>query len=115
MTQRIFLLLLSVSALALATSSAAEQIYKTVDEDGVVVYSDMPSPDADQIEVVPNVVETNPVKRRERPSDDAATTADSSDNVAITADSEDIVVDEDPGRATRNAVRALSQPRPQPR
>ncbi len=55
----------SLMVLAMATVSfaaIAQEIYKTVNEDGVVEYSDTPSPQAQEIEVHPNVVETNPIK-----------------------------------------------------
>jgi hypothetical protein len=55
----------SLMVLVMATVSfaaGAQEIYKTVNEDGVVEYSDTPSPQAQEIEVKPNVVETNPEK-----------------------------------------------------
>ena len=114
MKHRNLCLALMLPAFALATSSVASEIYKRVNEDGVVEYSDIPSDDADRVEVVPNVVETNPVQRRERPADPEQ--KDETPVVEANDESEsDIVADNNPGRATRNAVRALSQPRPQPR
>lgn len=57
-----FVLLLALAACVTAT---AGEIYKRVNEDGVVEYSDTPYPDAEQIEVNPNVIEMRQVPRRE--------------------------------------------------
>jgi hypothetical protein len=54
------LMVLAMAAVSFA--AGAQEIYKTVNEDGVVEYSDTPSPKAEVIEVNPNVVETNPQK-----------------------------------------------------
>jgi hypothetical protein len=43
-------------------TAAAEEVYKSVNEDGVVEYSDVPKQDAQEIEVNPNVVEVTPEK-----------------------------------------------------
>ena len=54
--------LMVLALTAVSVTAGAQEIYKTVNEDGVVEYSDTPSPQAQEIEVDPNVVETNPVK-----------------------------------------------------
>ena len=59
----VFLLMLSLCATA-----TAGEIYKRVNEDGLVEYSDTPFPGSEQIEVKPNVVQTNPVQPRQRES-----------------------------------------------
>lgn len=51
-----------VLMLAVSLTAGASEVYKRVNEDGVVEFSDTPYPDADKIEVKPNVVETNPVQ-----------------------------------------------------
>ena len=49
-------------AAIVSVTAVAEEIYKGVDENGVVEYSDTPIPDAKKIEVNPNVVEVTPVE-----------------------------------------------------
>jgi hypothetical protein len=54
----------SLLFLALAVVSltiTAEEVYKSVDENGVVSFSDTPTPAAQVIEVTPNVVDVTPV------------------------------------------------------
>jgi hypothetical protein len=53
------LLFLALAAVSLTT--IADQVYKSVDENGVVTFSDTPTPAAQEIEVTPNVVEVTPV------------------------------------------------------
>ena len=48
--------------ISISFTVAAQEIYKTVNEDGVVEYSDMPAPEAKEIEVDPNVVSVTPRK-----------------------------------------------------
>ncbi len=114
------LILAFVLFLTCSFTAAASDIYKRVNEDGVVEYSDRPSSDgdkADKIEVRPNVVVTNPVTR----STPAASASSSRDNARSKnqpqkavgeknreEEKSEVVTDQDPGRATRNAVRALS-------
>jgi hypothetical protein len=54
--------LMVLAMTAVSFTAGAQEIYKTINEDGVVEYSDTPSPKAEVIEVNPNVVETNPQK-----------------------------------------------------
>ncbi|MGI9330822.1 MAG: DUF4124 domain-containing protein [Gammaproteobacteria bacterium] len=61
--------------LAFSVPAAASEIYKRVDENGVVEFSDRPMEDSDRVEVNPNVVATSPVQRRERPAPRAASPA----------------------------------------
>ena len=61
------LLALGLLICLVAPVSAAD-IYKRVNEDGVVEFSDKPFPGSNQVTVAPNVVSTNPVQRRERPA-----------------------------------------------
>jgi len=49
--------------------AGAQEIYKTVNEDGVVEYSDMPTPEAQEVEVKPNVVEVTPRESADPASD----------------------------------------------
>jgi hypothetical protein len=56
---RNILMVLAVAGVSLATS--AQEVYKTVNADGVVEYSDSPTPDAQEVEVKPNVVDVTPV------------------------------------------------------
>jgi hypothetical protein len=56
---RISLLFLALAAVSLTVS--ADEVYKSVDENGVVTFSDTPTPAAQEIEVKPNVVEVTPV------------------------------------------------------
>ena len=48
--------------ISVSFTAAAQEVYKSVNEDGVVEYSDMPKQDAQEIEVHPNVVEVTPEK-----------------------------------------------------
>jgi len=61
--------------LLLSLPAVASDIYKRVNEDGVTEFSDRPMEDADRVEVNPNVVSTNPVKRPARPAAPAASPA----------------------------------------
>ena len=54
---------------AVSFMAGAQEIYKTVNEDGVVEYSDMPTPEAQEVEVKPNVVEVTPAKPADPASD----------------------------------------------
>lgn len=60
------LMLAIVLLLPVSLPVAAGEIYKRVNEDGVMEFSDKPFPGASQVTVAPNVVSTNPVQRRER-------------------------------------------------
>jgi tartrate dehydratase beta subunit/fumarate hydratase class I family protein len=55
--------------IVISFTAAAQEIYKTVNEDGVVEYSDMPAPEAKEIEVDPNVVSVTPRKSSAPTSD----------------------------------------------
>jgi len=64
---RIFLLIIGIS---MAVSVQAEAVYKSVDEDGNVVYTDTPAADAEKIQIK-NVqpIETAPVESNESSPD----------------------------------------------
>ena len=127
-----------VIILTFSFTAAASDVYKRVNEDGIVEFSDRPTPDADKIDVKPNVVETNPVTRR---TPDVSSTDSSSPGASASSrqlnstnneyvrttnrrerearqenreeeNRDEIVADPDPGRATRNAVRAGAGARP---
>lgn len=109
-------------ACCLAAPGFAEDIYKRVDADGNLEFSDRPSPDADRIEVQPNVIETNPVTRRSARQKEPVANRDVTETVTGSKSDDDadatvteVDGDPNPGRATRNAVRAISQPQPRPR
>ena len=55
-TKLLYLLLIAV---ATSFDVLAEEVYKTTDESGSVVFSDKKSPGAEKIEVKPNVVDVN--------------------------------------------------------
>ena len=55
----------------LSVSAFAGDIYRRVNEDGVVEFSDTPFPNSEQVTVRPNVVTTSPASTRTRPADDA--------------------------------------------
>lgn len=55
-------LLAFATLLAFGFTAVAQQVYKRVNEDGTIEFSDTPSSDADKIDVKPNVVETNPIQ-----------------------------------------------------
>ena len=46
--------------------AAADEVYKSVDENGVVTFSDIPTPSAQEIEVTPNVTEMTPTSSAAR-------------------------------------------------
>jgi hypothetical protein len=58
--------LMFLFVLAVSFTAGAQEIFKHVNEDGSVEYSDMPSPDAQEIEVDPNVVDVTPGKPESR-------------------------------------------------
>ena len=114
--------ILVVPLLALSLLVNAQEVYKRVQQDGTVEYSDMPFPDSQQIEVDPNVVEVTPERRKQSAPERAEVRqeqhapekleAENKDNVYINNDERD--------RAKRRAVQEKHQqennhPRPQPR
>jgi hypothetical protein len=56
---RKFLIILAMGAVSFTT--VAQEVYESVDEDGVVGFSDTPTPGAEEVEVHPNVIEVTPV------------------------------------------------------
>jgi hypothetical protein len=60
--------LMALCMLVIGVTAGAQDIYKRVNADGVVEFRDRPFAGSSQVEVRPNVVATNPVKRRERPA-----------------------------------------------
>ena len=130
------LLLALVLMLACSLTAAASDIYKSVDADGVVEFSDRPSSDAEKIEVQPNVIQTAPVNMPEPvvssgDNSSAQSPATEQSNVDIEDNrtttrlerekraaneaennrESELEVDHDPGRANRNAVRRAAGPR----
>jgi len=114
--------ILVVPLLALSLLVNAQEVYKRIQQDGTVEYSDMPFPDSQQIEVDPNVVEVTPERRKQSAPERAEVRqeqrapekleAENKDNVYINNDERD--------RAKRRAVQEKHQqennrPRPQPR
>ena len=104
--------------LALSFTATAQQVYKRVNEDGTIEFSDTPSPDADKIDVKPNVVETNPIQPQAReaatteaepapepvPSDEPET-VEPVEQVWLEEEAyRDVAVDPKPGRALRKAA-----------
>jgi len=99
--------------LALSFTATAQQVYKRVNEDGTIEFSDTPSPDADKIEVKPNVVETNPIQP-EAAAPEAEPAPEPSDESESVEPAEpvwleeeayrDVAVDPKPGRALRKAA-----------
>lgn len=55
---RNILMVLALAGVSLTTG--AQEVYKSVNADGVVEYSDTPTPDAQEVEVKPNVIEVTP-------------------------------------------------------
>jgi hypothetical protein len=115
-------IILVVPLLALSLLANAQEVYKRVQQDGTVEYSDMPFPDSHKIEVDPNVVEVTPERRKQSAPERAEVRqeqrapenleAENKDNVYINNDERD--------RAKRRAVQEKHQqennrPRPQPR
>ena len=68
------LLVLALAAVSL--TAAAEKVYKSVDENGVVSFSDTPTPAAQEIEVTPNVTEVTPVSSVARSPEAASSTSE---------------------------------------
>jgi hypothetical protein len=67
----LFLILVAVSL-----TIAAEEVYKSVDENGVVSFSDTPTPSSHEIEVTPNVTEMTPVSSAARSPEAAPSTSE---------------------------------------
>lgn len=76
--------------LAVSCTAGASDIYKRVNQDGVVEFSDKPFPGATRVTVDPNVVATNPVQRPARPaaSAEADEAADSAGPTALAVDTQ---------------------------
>lgn len=100
-------------AAVIGAPAAAQQVYKRVDEDGTVEFSDTPFPDGEQIEVEPNVIQTNPVEYtpRAKPEPEKSETEAAGPIPALKepipleqeGNREAVVEDPVPGRALRNA------------
>ena len=71
--------------IAICFPAGAEEVYKGVDQKGVVEFSDQPSPGAKAVEVKPNVVPVEPVKSS---SPVSAVSAEKPDAVATGSDRE---------------------------
>jgi hypothetical protein len=113
-------IILVVPLLALSLLANAQEVYKRMQQDGTVEYSDMPFPDSQQIEVDPNVVEVAPERRKQSAPEREEVRqeqrapenleAENKDNVYINNDERD--------RAKRRAVQEKHQQehiRPRPR
>jgi hypothetical protein len=59
--KNIICLILALALLPIGVSVSAEKVYESVDSKGNVEFSDQPSPEAKQIDVDPNVVNTAPI------------------------------------------------------
>jgi len=111
--------LLCLLLLALSLPAAASEIYKRVNEDGVTEFSDRPMADADRVQVNPNVVATNPVKRPARaapspasPAAQVAPAAAQTQTRARIADDESYYVNDNRrNRAVRNEARERREQR----
>jgi hypothetical protein len=77
--------LMFLFVLAVSFTAGAQEIFKHVNEDGSVEYSDMPSPDAQEIEVDPNVVDVTPLKPGSRSPEQAevAPAPESDDTIVV--------------------------------
>ena len=71
--------------IAMGLPAGAQEVYKSVDQKGVVEFSDQPSPGAKAVEVKPNVVPVEPVKSS---SPVSAGSAEKPDAVATGSDRE---------------------------
>jgi len=66
-------LFLAFALLSVGASAGAEKIYESVDDKGVVEFSDQPSSDSKQVDVKPNVVDIAPAPSGGVSSSPAAT------------------------------------------
>ena len=115
-------IILVVPLLALSLLANAQEVYKRVQQDGTVEYSDMPFPDSQQIEVDPNVVEVTPERRKQSAPERAEVRQEQRAPEKLEAENKDNVYinNDERERAKRRAVQEKHQqehnrPRPQPR
>jgi hypothetical protein len=66
-------ILMVLATVGVSATAGAQDVYKSVNADGVVEYSDTPQPNSQEIEVKPNVVEVTPVSAP-TPSPEASAT-----------------------------------------
>jgi len=102
--------------LAFSFTAVAQQVYKRVNEDGTIEFSDTPSSDADKIDVQPNVIETNPIQpqaheastEKPEPAPEPAAEPEPVEPVEqVWLEEEayrDAAIDPKPGRALRDAA-----------
>jgi hypothetical protein len=96
--------LLFLALAAVSLTSIGDQVYKSVDENGVVTFSDTPTPAAHVIEVTPNVVEVTPVTPVAR-SPEANSSASEPEAAAESAPQIDEVYTDDNRNPREAAVR----------
>ena len=115
-------IILVVPLLVLSLLANAQEVYKRVQQDGTVEYSDMPFPDSQQIEVDPNVVEVTPERRKQSAPERAEVRQEQRAPEKLEAENKDNVYinNDERERAKRRAVQEKHQqehnrPRPQPR
>jgi hypothetical protein len=66
-------ILMVLAMAAVSFTAGAQEVYKSVGENGVIEFSDTPTPEAQVIEVDPNVVDVTPVKSVDRSREASAT------------------------------------------
>jgi hypothetical protein len=96
--------ILAMPLLALSLLANAQEVYKRVQEDGTVEYSDMPFPDSQIIEVDPNVVEVTPEKRPQSSPQRAEVRQEQRAPEKLEADRNVYVREEDKDRLKHRAV-----------
>jgi hypothetical protein len=98
---RKLLMVLAMGAVSFTTG--AQEVYENVDKDGVVEFSDVPTPGSREIEVKPNVTEVTPVKRvAPSPAESSARPeAADVDADATARQSEEVTAEDRPGRALK--------------
>jgi hypothetical protein len=108
---RFFYLL--VAAATVSFSVHAQEIYKSVDENGTVVFSDTPTVDAEEIQVDPNVVEVTQVEPRTAAADSAQETVEAASKSEPASEQEELYVESNRGRddVVKRARRPVSDTR----
>jgi hypothetical protein len=98
---RKLLMVLAMGAVSFTTG--AQEVYENVDKDGVVEFSDVPTPGSREIEVKPNVTEVTPVKRVAPSPAESSAKPEAADVNADSAvrQSEEVYAEDRPGRALR--------------
>jgi hypothetical protein len=86
---------------AVSFTTGAQEVYENVDKDGVVEFSDVPTPGSREIEVKPNVTEVTPVKRVAPSAAESSPSPEAADADAPSRQSEEVYAEDRPGRALR--------------